>query len=149
MQVILLDKIINLGIFGDQVNVKSGYARNYLVPYGKAVLATKKNIDFFEARRIEFENKLANILIIEKERAEKINLLPTITIISKVGDEGKLFGSIGPRDIVKAVTAAGVKIVKSEVRLPNRVLRTVGEYEVHLQLHSDVSARLNINIVAE
>ncbi|MGP1953384.1 MAG: 50S ribosomal protein L9 [Arsenophonus sp. ET-KM2-MAG3] len=149
MQIILLDKVINLGIFGDQVDVKGGYARNYLVPYGKAVPATKKNIDFFEARRIELEAKLTNILITEKERAEKINSLPTITIISKVGDEGKLFGSIGPRDIVKAVTAAGIKIIKSEVRLPNRVLRTVGEYEVHLQLHSDVVAKLNVNIIAE
>ncbi|VAY02402.1 50S ribosomal protein L9 [Arsenophonus endosymbiont of Aleurodicus dispersus] len=149
MQIILLDKVENLGNLGDKVDVKSGYARNYLVPQGKAVPATKKNVEFFEARRAELEAKLAYVLTVAKSRAEKINSLATVTIASKVGDEGKLFGSIGTRDIAKAITAAGVKVVKSEVSLPNGVLRTIGEHEIIFQLHSDVFAKINVNIIAE
>src|SRR5471030_2737190 len=132
MQVILLDKVANLGSLGDQVNVKAGYARNFLVPQGKAVPATKKNVEFFEERR-----------------ATKINELGSVTISSKSGDEGKLFGSIGTRDIADAVTAAGVEVAKSEVRLPNGVLRTTGEHEVEFQVHSDVFAKLNVVVVSE
>ncbi|PAV01411.1 50S ribosomal protein L9 [Arsenophonus sp. ENCA] len=149
MQIILLDKVANLGSLGDKVDVKAGYARNYLVPLGKAVPATKKNVEFFEARRAELEAKLADVLAFAEGRAEKINSLATVTIASKAGDEGKLFGSIGTRDIAQAVTAAGVEVMKSEVRLPNGVLRTVGEHEVHFQVHSDVFAKLNVNIIAE
>ncbi|MCT8342519.1 MULTISPECIES: 50S ribosomal protein L9 [Photorhabdus] len=149
MQIILLDKVANLGSLGDQVNVKPGYARNYLVPQGKAVPATKKNIEFFEARRAELEANLANVLAIAEARAEKINALGSVTIASKAGDEGKLFGSVGTRDIADAVTAAGVEVSKSEVRLPNGVLRTIGEHEVNFQVHSDVFAKLNVNVVAE
>ncbi|MCE1704390.1 50S ribosomal protein L9, partial [Enterobacter hormaechei] len=148
-QIILLDKVANLGSLGDQVNVKPGYARNYLVPQGKAVPATKKNIEFFEARRAELEANLANVLATAEARAEKINALGSVTIASKAGDEGKLFGSVGTRDIADAVTAAGVEVSKSEVRLPNGVLRTIGEHEVNFQVHSDVFAKLNVNIVAE
>ncbi|HGJ5864732.1 MAG TPA: 50S ribosomal protein L9 [Arsenophonus nasoniae] len=149
MEIILLDKVANLGSLGDQVDVKAGYARNFLVPQGKAVPATKKNVEFFEARRAELEAKLADVLAVAKGRAEKINSLATVTIASKAGDEGKLFGSIGTRDIAQAVTAAGVEVAKSEVRLPNGVLRTVGEHEVHFQVHSDVFAKLNVNIIDE
>ncbi|HGJ5867402.1 50S ribosomal protein L9 [Arsenophonus nasoniae] len=149
MEIILLDKVANLGSLGDQVDVKAGYARNFLVPQGKAVPATKKNVEFFEARRAELEAKLADVLAVAKGRAEKINSLATVTIASKAGNEGKLFGSIGTRDIAQAVTAAGVEVAKSEVRLPNGVLRTVGEHEVHFQVHSDVFAKLNVNIIAE
>ncbi|SPP32048.1 50S ribosomal protein L9 [Arsenophonus endosymbiont of Aleurodicus floccissimus] len=149
MQIILLDKVANLGSLGDKVDVKAGYARNYLVPQGKAVPATKKNVEFFEARRAKLEAKLADVLAIAEGRAEKINSLATVTIASKAGDEGKLFGSIGTRDIAQAVTAAGVEVMKSEVRLPNGVLRTVGEHEVHFQVHSDVFAKLNVNIIVE
>lgn len=149
MQIILLDKVANLGSLGDKVDVKAGYARNYLVPLGKAVPATKKNVEFFEARRAELEAKLADVLAVAEGRAEKINSLATVTIASKAGDEGKLFGSIGTRDIAQAVTAAGVEVMKSEVRLPNGVLRTVGEHAVHFQVHSDVFAKLNVNIIAE
>nr|prf protein L9 [Escherichia coli] len=148
MQVILLDKVANLGSLGDQVNVKAGYARNFLVPQGKAVPATKKNIEFFEARRAELEAKLAEVLAAANARAEKINALETVTIASKAGDEGKLFGSIGTRDIADAVTAAdGVEVAKSEVRLPNGVLRTHGE-EVSFQVH-EVFAKVIVNVVAE
>ncbi|MEX9883392.1 50S ribosomal protein L9 [Providencia rettgeri] len=149
MQVILLDKVANLGSLGDQVNVKSGYARNFLVPQGKAVPATKKNIEFFEARRAELEAKLADVLAAAQARAAAVTALGSVTLASKAGDEGKLFGSIGTRDIADAITAAGVQIVKSEVRLPNGVLRTTGDHEVHFQLHSDVFAELNVIIVAE
>lgn len=149
MEVILLDKVANLGSLGDQVNVKSGYARNYLVPQGKAVPATKKNVEFFEARRAELEAKLAAVLAEAEGRAAQINALGNVTIASKAGDEGKLFGSIGTRDIADAVTAAGVKVSKSEVRLPAGVLRTVGEHEVTFQVHSEVFAKLIVNIVPE
>lgn len=149
MQVILLDKVANLGSLGDQVNVKSGYARNFLVPQGKAVPATKKNIEFFEARRAELEAKLSDVLAAAQARAAAVTALGSVTLASKAGDEGKLFGSIGTRDIADAITAAGVQIAKSEVRLPNGVLRTTGDHEVHFQLHSDVFAELNVIIVAE
>ncbi|WP_348666175.1 50S ribosomal protein L9 [Arsenophonus symbiont of Ornithomya chloropus] len=147
MQIILLDKVENLGKLGDTVDVKAGYARNYLIPHGKAVPATKKNISFFKKRYADMQVKLANILSIAKKRAEKINELKTITIASKAGNEGKLFGSIGSRDIVEAVTEKGISITKNEVCLPHGVLRTVGQHEVTLQFHNDVLVKLNINII--
>lgn len=125
MQVILLDKIGNLGSLGDQVNVKAGYARNFLIPQGKAVMATKANVEMFETRRAELEANVAKQLAAAEARAEKVNALE-VTIASKSGDEGKLFGSIGTRDIAEAATAAGVEIAKSEVRLPEGALRTTG-----------------------
>ncbi|RKS85054.1 LSU ribosomal protein L9P [Orbus hercynius] len=149
MQIILLDKVANLGSLGDQVNVKAGYARNFLIPQGKAVPATKKNIEFFEARRAELEAKLADTLKAAEARAAQINALVKVTITSKAGDEGKLFGSIGTRDIADAVKATGVNVSKSEVRLPNGVLRTVGEHEVSFQVHSEVFAKVIIDIVPE
>ena len=149
MQVILLDKVVNLGNLGDLVNVAAGYARNFLFPQQKAVPATKKNLEQFEARRAELEAKLAEILAAANARAEKINALGSVTVASKAGDEGKLFGSIGTRDIADAVTAAGVDVSKSEVRLPNGVLRTTGEHEVDFQVHGDVFAKLVVNVVAE
>ena len=148
MQVILLDKIGNLGGLGDQVNVKSGYARNFLIPQGKAVMATKSNVEMFEVRRAELEAKVAEQLTAAQARAEKVSALEAVVIASKAGDEGKLFGSIGTRDIADAVSAAGVAVVKSEVRLPEGALRTTGEFEVSIQLHSDVFATVNLNIVA-
>ncbi|WP_421322185.1 50S ribosomal protein L9, partial [Aeromonas veronii] len=125
MQVILLDKIAKLGGLGDQVSVKSGYARNYLIPQGKAVMATKANIEAFGARRAELEAKLAANKAAAEERAAKLAELATVVIASKSGDEGKLFGSIGTRDVAEAITAAGVAVAKSEVRMGN-VLRNTG-----------------------
>ncbi|NAW65999.1 MULTISPECIES: 50S ribosomal protein L9 [Photobacterium] len=148
MQVILLDKIGNLGSLGDQVSVKAGYARNFLIPQGKAVMATKSNVEMFEARRAELEAKVAEQLSAAQARAEKVNALEAVVIASKAGDEGKLFGSIGTRDIADAVTAAGVEVAKSEVRLPEGALRTTGEYEISLQLHSDVFATVKLEVVA-
>ena len=149
MQVILLDKIGNLGSLGDQVAVKSGYARNFLIPQGKAVMATKANVEHFEARRAELEAKVAETLATAGARAEQVEALEAVVIASKAGDEGKLFGSIGTRDIADAVSAAGVKVAKSEVRLPEGALRNTGEYEISLQLHSEVFATVKVNVVAE
>lgn len=149
MQVILLDKIGNLGGLGDTVNVKSGYARNYLIPQGKAVMATKSNVEMFESRRAELEAKVAEELSAAQARADKVNALEAIVITSKAGDEGKLFGSIGTRDIAQAITAAGVQVAKSEVRLPEGVLRTTGEFDIAVQLHSEVFADVKVQVVAE
>ncbi|MFQ1004913.1 50S ribosomal protein L9 [Gilliamella sp. CG22] len=149
MQIILLDKVANLGSLGDQVNVKAGYARNFLIPQGKAVPATKKNIEFFEARRAELEAKLAETLKAAEERVAEINALGKVTITSKAGDEGRLFGSIGTRDIADAVKARGIEVSKSEVRLPNGVLRNTGEFEVLFQVHSEAFAKIIVEIIAE
>ncbi|MBN6077773.1 50S ribosomal protein L9 [Aggregatibacter actinomycetemcomitans] len=149
MQIILLDKIAHLGKVGDQVNVKSGYARNYLIPQGKAVMATKANIEHFEARRAELEEKAAKALAAAVDRAERLEALGSVTIASKAGDEGRLFGSIGTRDIADAITAKGVEVTKSEVRLPNGLIRTLGEHEVTFQFHGEVFSHLNVIIVAE
>jgi large subunit ribosomal protein L9 len=148
MQVILLDKIAKLGGLGDQVTVKSGYARNYLLPQGKAVLASKDNVATFEARRAELEAKLAEQLAAAQARADQLSGLENVVIASKSGDEGKLFGSIGARDVADAITAAGVAVAKSEVRLYDGVLRNTGEYEVGVQLHADVKATVKIQVVA-
>ena len=147
MQVILLDKIAKLGGLGDQVSVKAGYARNYLIPQGKAVMATKANIETFDARRAELEAKLAAGKAAAEERAAKLGELAAVVIASKSGDEGKLFGSIGTRDVAEAITAAGVAAAKSEVRMGN-VLRNTGDYEVVVQLHADVKATVQIQVVA-
>ena len=149
MQVILLDKIAHLGKVGDQVNVKSGFARNYLIPQGKAVMATKANIEHFEARRAELEEKAAQALAAAVDRAARLEALGSVTIASKAGDEGRLFGSIGTRDIAEAITAKGVEVAKSEVRLPNGLIRTLGEHEVTFQFHGEVFSHLNVVIVAE
>ncbi|WP_439257148.1 MULTISPECIES: 50S ribosomal protein L9 [unclassified Lonepinella] len=149
MQVILLDKIAHLGKVGDQVNVKSGFARNFLIPQGKAVMATAANIEHFEARRAEFEAKAAAELAEAQARAAQITALESVTIVSKAGDGGRLFGSITTRDVAEAVTAAGVKIEKSEVRLSTGPLRTTGDHEVRFQLHGEVFAALNVIVVAE
>ena len=149
MQVILLDKIAHLGKVGDQVNVKSGYARNFLIPQGKAVMATAANIEHFEARRAELEEKAAQALAAAVDRAARLEALGSVTIASKAGDEGRLFGSIGTRDIADAITAKGVEVTKSEVRLPNGLIRTLGEHEVTFQFHGEVFSHLNVIIVAE
>ena len=149
MQVILLDKIAKLGGLGDTVSVKSGYARNYLLPQKKAVFASKENVAKFEERRAELEAGLAAKLATAQARGEAVNALDNVVITSSAGEEGKLFGSIGTRDIADAVTAAGVEIVKSEVRLPEGALRHTGEFEIAVHLHSEVDATVTIEIVAE
>ena len=149
MQVILLDKIGNLGNLGDQVNVKSGYARNFLIPKGKAVMATKENVKMFDAKKAELEAKVQAVLASATEKAQQISALEVVTIKSKAGDEGKLFGSIGTKDIADAVTLAGVEIAKSEVKLPEGVIRSTGDYDITLQLHSEVSENITLKVIAE
>ncbi len=148
MEVILLEKVGKLGGLGDKVTVKSGFGRNFLIPYGKAVPANEANVAEFEARRADLEKAAAEKLSAAQARADELNE-KSVTIASKAGDEGKLFGSIGVRDIADAVTAAGTEVSKSEVRLPEGPLRAVGDYEITLQLHSDVEAVINLTIVAE
>ncbi|MDX1453602.1 MAG: 50S ribosomal protein L9 [Oleiphilaceae bacterium] len=148
MEVILLEKVGKLGGLGDKVSVKSGFGRNFLIPYGKAVPANEANIAEFEARRAELEKAAADKLAAAQARAEQLTD-KSVTIASKAGDEGKLFGSIGVRDIADAITAAGVEVSKSEVRLPEGPLRAVGDYEITLQLHSDVEAVIKLSVVAE
>ena len=148
MQVILLERVGKLGNLGDQVTVKAGFGRNYLIPYGKAVPATESNIADFEARRTELEMAANDKRTRAEGRATKIAGL-SITIEANAGDEGKLFGSIGTRDIAKAVTDAGVEISKSEVRLPDGVIREIGEYEVDIQLHTDVTQAVKLSVIAE
>ena len=149
MQVILLDKIVHLGNVGEQVNVKSGFVRNFLIPQGKAVMATKANIEYFETRRAELEAKAAAALAEAQARAAQLSALESVTIASKAGDEGRLFGSITTRDVAEAVVKAGVEIVKSEVRMPTGPIRTLGDHEVKFQLHGEVFATLNVIIVSE
>jgi large subunit ribosomal protein L9 len=148
MEVILLEKIANLGNLGDKVNVKGGYARNFLLPQGKATAATADNVATFEARRAELEKQAADNKAAAEARAAKLNEL-TVTIAANAGEEGKLFGSIGTRDIAEAVSAAGVELDKSEVRLPNGALRNVGEFDVNVQLHTDVETTVKVVVVAE
>ncbi|CAM3736388.1 50S ribosomal protein L9 [Rheinheimera salexigens] len=149
MQIILLDKVANLGSLGDNVAVKSGYARNFLFPQGKAVPATKVNLEKFEQRRAEFEAKLAADLVAANDRATKLTELAEVTIASKAGDEGKLFGSIGTRDIAEAISEAGVSVTKAEVKLPNGTLRETGEYDIDVQLHAEVTATIKLVVIAE
>jgi large subunit ribosomal protein L9 len=149
MEIILLDKVANLGGLGDKVTVKSGYARNFLFPQGKAVPATRANVDKFEQRRAELEAKIADQLFAAQARADKIAALGEVTIASPAGDEGKLFGSVGTRDIADAITAAGVAVTKSEVKLPVGTLRETGEFEINLQIHSDVTTTIKLVIIQE
>ncbi len=146
MEIILLDKIAHLGGLGDKVKVRNGYARNYLLPQKKAVMATKDNLAKFEAQRAEYEAKIAAELKAAQDRAAKIAEMGDIEILAKAGDEGKLFGSIGTRDIADAITSRGCEIHKNEVRMPDGVLRSVGEYEIAIQLHADVKSVIKLVI---
>ena len=148
MEVILFEKIDRLGGIGDLVNVKSGFARNFLLPQGKAKPATEANKAEIEARRAEFEKLAAEALATAEKRREQIEALE-VSITAKSGTEGKLFGSIGNIDIAAAITDAGVEVEKREVRLPEGPLRQAGEYEVTLHLHSDVDAIAKLTIIGE
>lgn len=144
MELILLEKIRNLGVLGDKVKVKAGYGRNFLVPQGKAVYATKDNIAHFEARRAELEARAKEAIVAAEARKQALLALGSITLSAVAGEEGRLFGSIGTRDIATAVSAAGVEIHKNEVMLPGGVLRQTGEYDIEIELHSDVTAVIRL-----
>jgi large subunit ribosomal protein L9 len=148
MDVILLQKVANLGNIGDRVKVKSGYGRNFLLPKGKATLVTTANVARFEAMRAELERNAHAELSSAQERAEAFKDFK-LTITAKAGSEGKLFGSVGTTDIAEACTAAGHKLARNEVRLSSGPLRTVGEHTVPLHLHTDVDVSLSVTIVAE
>lgn len=148
MEVILLEKIANLGNLGDKVTIKPGYGRNFLLPKGKAVAATPEKIQEFEARRAELEKIAAEKLAAAQARAEAIGQVK-VTIKHKAGEEGKLFGSVGTQTIAEAITEAGAAVEKHEVRLPEGVIRQVGEYDIVINLHSDVDVTVPVVIEAE
>ena len=148
MEVILLQKVANLGNIGDRVKVKSGYGRNYLLPQGKATLATAENVAKFEARRAEIEKLAQDELTAAQARANEIGDLKLV-LRAKAGTEGKLFGSIGTADIADGLTAAGKEVERSEVRLTDGPIRHVGEHVVHLQFHTDVVVDLPVVVEAE
>lgn len=148
MEVILLEKIGRMGGVGDKVNVRSGYARNFLFPFGKAIPATRENLADFEARKAELLKVAAEKLAAAQARADKLNGC-LITIEANAGDEGKLFGSVGTRDIADALIAAGHTVEKSEVQLPDGALRETGDYEVDLALGSEVIASIKLSIVQQ
>lgn len=147
MNVILLEKVGKLGTIGDQVSVKAGYGRNFLLPQGKAISATTTNIAEFETRRAELEAAAAEKKTAAEARAAQLAELE-VTIEATAGDEGKLFGSLGARDLAAAITAAGVEVSKAEVKLPEGTLRELGEYEVNVQVHSDVTQAVKVAVVA-
>jgi large subunit ribosomal protein L9 len=147
MQVILLEKVGKLGDLGDQVNVKSGYGRNFLIPLGKAVPASASNVADFETRRAELEAVAAEKVAAAQARADKLAGV-VVTMESNAGEEGKLFGSIGTRDIADAISATGNEVAKSEVKMPEGVIRELGEYDVSIQLHSDVTTVVKV-VVAQ
>ncbi|AXT45425.1 MULTISPECIES: 50S ribosomal protein L9 [Chromobacterium] len=148
MQIILLEKVANLGQLGDVVKVKDGYGRNFLIPQGKAKRATEANLKEFDARRAELEAKQAEILADAKVRAEKLNEA-VVTIAQKAGVDGRLFGSVTNVDVAEAVTAFGVPVKRFEVRLPNGPFKAIGEYDIEIALHHDVVTPIKIVVVAE
>jgi large subunit ribosomal protein L9 len=148
MNIILLEKVANLGNLGDKVSVKPGYGRNFLIPGGKAVLATVDRIAEFESRRADLEKVAAERLTQAQTRAEAVEKL-SLSIAHQAGEEGKLFGSVGLPDIIKACADAGVELEKSEVKLSEGAIRQIGEFEVAIHLHTDVVATLKLAVVAE
>ena len=148
MNVILLERVGNLGDLGEEVSVKGGFARNYLVPKGKAVRATAENREMFEARRAELERIAGERLGEAQGRAGALEEM-AVTITAKAGEEGKLYGSVGTQDIADALGAKGAEVAKSEVRLPTGAIRQVGEYDIDIQLHSDVTVAIKVTVLAE
>ncbi|KZE31674.1 LSU ribosomal protein L9P [Crenobacter luteus] len=148
MQIILLEKVANLGQLGDVVKVKDGYARNFLIPQGKAKRATAANLEAFEARRAELEAKQAEILADAQARAAKLEGA-VITIAQKAGVDGRLFGSVTNADIAEAIVASGVEVKRSEVRLPNGPFKTTGEFDLEIALHHDVVVAVKVQVTPE
>lgn len=146
MLVVLQEKVANLGNVGDQVTVKPGYARNYLFPFQKAVMATPENIAEFEKHRAELERAAAEVLAKAKAQLKSLENL-SVTIAVNASEEGKLFGSIAPRDVAEAITKEGVEIEKSAVDMPEGPIRQVGEYDIQIRLHADVVATVKIVVV--
>jgi large subunit ribosomal protein L9 len=148
MQVILMDKVVNLGGLGDVVKVKDGYARNYLIPQGKAKRATAENRKAFEERRVELERVQGEKLVAAQEKAAKLDGM-TIQLTRKAGVDGRLFGSVGNADIAEALVAQGIEVEKAAVRLPLGPIKQIGENKIEIALHSDVNATITVTIAAE
>lgn len=148
MEVILLENTRNLGSLGEKVNVKPGFGRNYLIPQGVAVAATAANLKDFEGRRAELEKRAAEVLAEAQQRIDKLTDL-VVDIPARTGDEGKLYGSVGTREIADAITLAGVEVKKVEVLLPMGAFRFTGEFEVDVQLHSELTTTVKVNVVPE
>jgi large subunit ribosomal protein L9 len=148
MEIILLDRIENLGDLGDRVEVRPGYARNYLFPKGKAKFATAENIAEFEARRADLEKAATEARAAAEARRQQIEGL-TLTLTAKTGSEGRLFGSIGPGDIVEAARASGIELQRREVIMPAGTLRQTGDYEIHVHLYTNINATIQVSVVAE
>ena len=148
MQVILMEKVVNLGALGDVVKVKDGYARNFLIPHGKAKRATAANLKEFEGRRAELEKKAAEILTAAQERAAKLEGL-VVQVTRKAGVDGRLFGSVTNADVSEALEAQGLKVPKAEIRMPQGPLKHVGEFPMTAQLHSDVLANFTVTVLGE
>jgi large subunit ribosomal protein L9 len=149
MEVILLEKIGKLGNIGDKANVKAGFGRNYLIPHGKAVFATASNIADFELRRADLEAAAASKLGAAETRAAALAAIGSLTITAVAGDEGKLFGSVGIRELEDALAAAGSDINKSEISMPDGPIRFVGEFSIECQLHVDVTQSFTVVVEAE
>jgi large subunit ribosomal protein L9 len=149
MEIILLEKVDNLGDLGDKVTVKPGYARNYLVPSGKAQMATPENLAAFEQLRAELEREAAERLTEAEHRREAFVALEAVEIRVNVGSEGKLFGSVGPADIVDALEALGIEAERKEVRMPTGPIREAGEHQIEMHLHTDVNVELTVRVVPE
>lgn len=148
MQIILLEKVVNLGQLGDVVKVKNGYARNFLVPHGKAKRATPENLAEFEKRRADLEKQQGDILTQAQSRAEKLNGM-MVQITQKAGVDGKLFGSVTNADISEALKTQGFEIAKAEIRMPDGPLKQVGDHDLTVALHSDVTATIKVSVLGE
>jgi large subunit ribosomal protein L9 len=148
MQVILLERVRNLGALGEEVNVRPGYARNYLIPQGKAVMATVRSRTEFEARRAELEKAAADSLASARARATALDGA-TIQLVRRAGEEGKLFGSVSPGDIAEAAEAAGFEVSRAEIDLGEGPIKTVGDHEVEVALHPEVRAKIIVSVIAE
>ena len=149
MEIILLEKVRNLGALGDTVKVKAGYARNYLVPQGKAVFASEDNIAKFEKRRAELEKIAAERHAKAQERQKKLEALKSVSITVKASDQGKMFGSIGVREITDLLNEHGAEVEKREVHLSEGAIRMTGQYEIHIELDGGLTAVVNIDVVSE
>lgn len=148
MEVILLEKVRNLGNLGDTVKVRAGFGRNYLIPHGKAVIANDKNKASFEARRAELEKHAIDELTKAQARAEKMQGA-TVQIVAKAGEEGKLFGSIGTADIAEAMTQNGFPLERAEIHLPTGPIKQIGDFEIPVSLHTEVNFKIHVSVVAE
>ncbi|WP_367670531.1 50S ribosomal protein L9 [Sodalis-like secondary symbiont of Drepanosiphum platanoidis] len=147
MNVFLIKKILNLGNIGDKINVKNGYARNFLIPKEKAILVTKENIEYFKKKQLQEKLKIKKIKKIAQIKADKINKLSNIIIYAKSGEKGKIFGSIGYKEILKEIKLMGINLIKKEIKLPNGPLKNIGDYKIYIKLYNKIYANVIVKIL--